>query len=363
MAFAQNEQEQLAKQRIALLRTFCAITNKLPSCLASYLQAPKHSTRPLKIPAINPDEWIANQKRKYGARNGLNTQLFKMAKRFNRELEGIRGLVLDELLSIAPQMVPRDFWGDDLGWRSLKARNSWITLLRQNRIGIAPDQTGLLVKFYINAADWVPHPYVPPAWALKSFSSFSAYIVPDEHLFKLCLKWQEENSTNLTQKLRNRLRQFGVSLGAKYVCGESCDYAKVAFQYPRNSLAFQVAAVWKGETALAQLVRSIFPDACREYTAEWLNGQRIDIYVPSRKLAFEYQGEQHYKPIGFFGGELGYKASVERDARKRNACRKAGVVLIEWSHREPISQELLIAKIKESGVRMGKANTTNQGSV
>jgi hypothetical protein len=387
MGLPPNEQNELAKQRVALLRTFRDITNKLPNSLVSCLmhkgnclgdfrvgsrlsangklgeEMEVSSTRPLKKPAIDTDEWIANQKRKYGGRNGLNAGLFKAAKAFNRELKGIKGHVLNELLSIAPQMVPRDFWGADLGWRSRKAQDRWAKLLGRNRIAIAPDQTGLLVKFYMNAADWVPHPYVPPTWALTSYSNFSTYIIPNEYLFQLCHTWQEENSIVLTSKLSDRLRKFGVSLSARYKCSEGIDYAEVAFQYPSNSLAFDVATVWKGETTLAQLVRSIFPDARREYTAEWLQGQRIDIFVPSRNLAFEYHGEQHYRPIEFFGGELGHNATVERDARKRTACRKAGVVLIEWNHRDPISKDLLIAKIKQCGVRMGQASSINEGGV
>lgn len=35
----------------------------------------------------------------------------------------------------------------------------------------------------------------------------------------------------------------------------------------------------------------------REASPEWLGRLRIDIYLPDLKLAFEHQGEQHYRPI------------------------------------------------------------------
>lgn len=52
----------------------------------------------------------------------------------------------------------------------------------------------------------------------------------------------------------------------------------------------------------------------------------LDVYIPSLKLALEYQGIQHYRDIHFFGPSLVYK---KRDAEKRRACMSAGITLIE----------------------------------
>jgi len=253
-------------------------------------------------------------------------------------------------------MIPIDYWGADLGWRSKTKQSKWAELLLRNDIVIAPDQVGILVEFRMNAAEWVPHPYVPPNWTLSDFRLFSQYVLQDESIFELCRTWRTENSIALTRKLTERLQKYGVLLGASYRSYERADYAMVAFQYPYSSSAIDVVTVWKGETELSQLVRSIFPDACREYTAVWLGRQRIDIFVPSRKLAFEYHGEQHYHSIEYFGGEAGHKATRERDARKRNACKKAGVVLIEWKYSEGISRDRLIAKLRQSGIDIEQPN-------
>ncbi len=45
-------------------------------------------------------------------------------------------------------------------------------------------------------------------------------------------------------------------------------------------------------------------------------------------MAIEFQGEQHDKPIEFFGGEKAFQETKERDARKRNLCEQNGVYLI-----------------------------------
>jgi hypothetical protein len=44
---------------------------------------------------------------------------------------------------------------------------------------------------------------------------------------------------------------------------------------------------------------------------------RVDFYLPTYNLAIEYQGEQHYKPIDFFGGQKTFEKQVLYDNYKR----------------------------------------------
>ena len=44
----------------------------------------------------------------------------------------------------------------------------------------------------------------------------------------------------------------------------------------------------------------------------------LDVYIESLKLAFEYQGEQHYRPIHGMG--TNYEGQQIRDEEKREAC-------------------------------------------
>lgn len=54
------------------------------------------------------------------------------------------------------------------------------------------------------------------------------------------------------------------------------------------------------------------------------------IYDTSNKVIFaiEYDGEQHYKPIKFFGGEDSLKLTKERDDRKNTIFKDAGIPLL-----------------------------------
>ena len=106
-----------------------------------------------------------------------------------------------------------------------------------------------------------------------------------------------------------------------------------------------VASKWLKEFELYLLVKETFPDCIFQYRDHWLGMQSLDIYIPSKSIAIEYQGEQHYEPIDFFGGEDGYKTTLERDKRKLLLCEKAGISLIYWKYDEPLSKQLLTQKI------------------
>jgi hypothetical protein len=52
----------------------------------------------------------------------------------------------------------------------------------------------------------------------------------------------------------------------------------------------------------------------------------LDIFLPKERLAFEYQGLQHYQEVYPLGRLQNQK---ERDEMKRNACQKIDITLIE----------------------------------
>ena len=105
-------------------------------------------------------------------------------------------------------------------------------------------------------------------------------------------------------------------------------------------------AKWKNESNLFVLVAKEYPDAIYQYHSDWLGLQSLDIYIPSLRIGIEYQGEQHYRPIDFFGGERAYKDVVARDKRKADLCKENNVKLIYWKFDEVISKSKLEKKIK-----------------
>ncbi|MDY6952977.1 MAG: hypothetical protein SWE60_15815 [Thermodesulfobacteriota bacterium] len=105
---------------------------------------------------------------------------------------------------------------------------------------------------------------------------------------------------------------------------------------------------WVSEIELLNLVRKILPKdkVIHQASPEWLGLQRFDIYVPKHKLAIEYQGSQHYKPVPFFGGEEGFLKRQELDRRKAGLCAKNGVTLMCFRYDEPLTREMVETRIK-----------------
>ena len=113
-----------------------------------------------------------------------------------------------------------------------------------------------------------------------------------------------------------------------------------------NSIA-EIGRGWVSETALFDLVRAVYPDAVHQWRPVFLGLQSIDIYIPEINLAIEYQGEQHYGVIERFGGEPGFIATQERDARKRALLETNGVQLLEWKFDRPLKKSEVRSALKD----------------
>jgi hypothetical protein len=105
---------------------------------------------------------------------------------------------------------------------------------------------------------------------------------------------------------------------------------------------------WISETQLYRLVVYLFSDhaVIREASPEWLGRQRLDIYIAELGLAIEYQGQQHYKSVGLFGGDEALARTKERDRRKRDLCEANGVTLIYFRHDEALTEKVVTGKLK-----------------
>ena len=57
----------------------------------------------------------------------------------------------------------------------------------------------------------------------------------------------------------------------------------------------------------------------------YISNLKCDFYLPKLNLVIEYNGEQHYKPNDFFGGENGFQKTIERDKIKKQYCIDNGI--------------------------------------
>lgn len=92
----------------------------------------------------------------------------------------------------------------------------------------------------------------------------------------------------------------------------------------------------KSERAVRHIFETLFPDhsfmKCRPEFLRSEKGRRLELdgYCSTLKLAFEYQGEQHYDPNNFFNRQAGdaFASVVRRDRLKVLLCDLVGIRLV-----------------------------------
>lgn len=70
----------------------------------------------------------------------------------------------------------------------------------------------------------------------------------------------------------------------------------------------------------------------------------FDFFIPSLNICIEYDGIQHFKPVGFFGGEEAFEKVKENDNIKTNFCLKNNIKLIRIKYNQLDVIELLLVK-------------------
>lgn len=103
---------------------------------------------------------------------------------------------------------------------------------------------------------------------------------------------------------------------------------------------------WVSESLLYNMVCTLCPneDVIFHYRPSWLEGLELDIFLPERRIGIEYQGQQHYLPVKYWGGEEALQAQKERDKKKVRLCKANGVLLRIVTYKEDITPEL-VAKL------------------
>jgi len=105
------------------------------------------------------------------------------------------------------------------------------------------------------------------------------------------------------------------------------------------------------QKVLIEVIKRIFPttELIEEAKFDWLRGKtgklfRVDAYIPEFNVIVEYDGEQHFKPIRWTNNQtqdpiLNLKRQKERDAIKNKLIPKNGLILVRFSHKEPVQKE------------------------
>ena len=201
------------------------------------------------------------------------------------------------------------------------------------------------------------HPALYKKFIFKAYNEFSENKNGWEEYFRLC-------NCVPTSKFEKRIRLY---LGSAIEHDIQIDNAVFHWNvmsdrkikedfFPLNRIAENNARAeigipkigegWISETILYHKIREAFQETpvIQHGRPEWLGGQHLDIWMPDRRIAIEYQGAQHFQAVGLFGGEEGLTRTQQRDERKKALCErnKVSLILVE----EGYVIENVIAQIK-----------------
>lgn len=198
-------------------------------------------------------------------------------------------------------------------------------------VGEAPSGFDLLTLFGPKVTKWAREHIVDIAGLVD------AMVAADADARNLLTRWAEQAHVNQwgydvfsgRAYVQRKSYSFSLNVEAQTYTKEIAREAENVLRKRRGIPA--VGEGWIEETALFYAIKDAMP-GCRvhhHFTAHWLGRQHIDIYIEDLDIGIEYQGEQHDRPVEFFGGEEGWRRSQERDARKRRLCHHHGVRLLE----------------------------------
>ena len=145
---------------------------------------------------------------------------------------------------------------------------------------------------------------------------------------------------------KNNVWQYADKLIKQAEQGLYKDYARSTYIRPVYK--------WTTEELVLKIVKRLY----KNYTVIYqhkpfflispFGGQMsYDIYIQNLNVAIEYQGEQHFHPVEFFGGEGSFEKQKIRDKAKYELSKKHGIKLVYINFNENITSSLVREKIEK----------------
>ena len=91
----------------------------------------------------------------------------------------------------------------------------------------------------------------------------------------------------------------------------------------------------KGEDKIKDILSFLKIDFIQQKTfnnLKYKDNLRFDFFLPEYNICIEYQGQQHYEIVEYFGGKEAFKERKIRDNIKKQWCKENNIKLIEISY-------------------------------
>ncbi|WP_412474179.1 zinc-ribbon domain-containing protein [Halobacteriovorax sp. YZS-1-1] len=139
----------------------------------------------------------------------------------------------------------------------------------------------------------------------------------------LAQEWHPTKNVNINPKEVT----YGSGLKVWWICPKQHEYKASILhrshgtECPKCNRGRQTSFA---EQATYFYIKELYPDAINRFTADFLERMELDIYIPSIKLAIEYDGEAWHN-----------KNTIKREQRKYQLCKENGIKLIRLREKMP----------------------------
>lgn len=160
--------------------------------------------------------------------------------------------------------------------------------------------------------------------SLRCRKKFSTFIKQAKFIHGDKYSYRESIYTGAEKKIKifcKKCNKFFEQTPANHLNGKGCPYCNIS----------------KGEQQIEKLLIKYNIKYIRQkrfINCKYKNTLAFDFYLPDYNTCIEFQGEQHYKAINFFGGMPAFLKRQKRDKKKKQFCKKNNISLVEISYLE-----------------------------
>jgi hypothetical protein len=125
----------------------------------------------------------------------------------------------------------------------------------------------------------------------------------------------------------------GTDYKVKIICKEHGEFNQKPYKHLQNQ-GCPICKESKLEKEMRQILTKNKINFKQQYGGKsddhYLNGQRLDFYLPDYNIAIECQGDQHFKPVDFGNkglshSEMMFEKTLHRDSNKYNLCKSMNI--------------------------------------
>ena len=133
---------------------------------------------------------------------------------------------------------------------------------------------------------------------------------------------------------KNRYTYLSLYKGTYQNIDVKCNICGRIFSVTPNAHLQGIGCPYCKQSHIEKEIENIFEELNIKFEYEkkfeWLDYKSLDFYLPDYNIAIECQGEQHFKPIEYFGGDERFRDDIKRDKEKNRLCKDNNIDLIYY---------------------------------